>query len=107
MAGKTLKEAAAEKACSPMEVQGIAVEGVTAEALADFEFLEAMAVLCDPLATDSEQLRAMAGIAPAVFGPAQWRRIKAELRARNGGSLPADAVMKFVFDVLEQAKAKN
>lgn len=107
MAGRTLKEAAAGKAPAAMEVQGIAVEGVTAESLADFEFLEAVAVLCDPTATDSEQLRAMAGIAPAVFGAAQWRRIKAELRERNGGSLPADAVMGFVFDVLEQAKAKN
>lgn len=107
MAGETLGERAAEAEAAPIEVDGIRVEGVTAEALADFEFLEAVAALSDPGATDSEQLRALAAIAPLTFGSGQWRRIKAELRGRNGGRLPADVATKFIFGVLEAVRAKN
>lgn len=107
MAGETLDERAAGAQAAELEVDGIRVEGVTAEALADFEFLEAVAALSDPAATDAEQLRALASIAPIVFGAPQWRRVKAELRARNGGRLPAEAATSFIFGVLEAARAKN
>lgn len=88
-------------------MSGVSVENVTPDALNDFEFLEAVAVLSDPDADDGEKLRAMAGIAPAIFGAKQWKRIKAELREQNDGKLTAETVMQFISGVIEALKAKN
>lgn len=105
--GKTLKEAAAEKLGKEFEVRGITVEGVTPETLNDFEFMEAIAVMSDDSASDAEKLRAMASIAPVVFGARQWKRIKVELRAQNDGRLTAETVMSFIDGVLAELNAKN
>lgn len=105
--GKTLKEASAEKLEHILTVQGITIEDVTEETLNDFEFLETIAVMSDPDTEDGERLRALASIGPVIFGAAQWKRIKAELRKQNDGRLPAEAVMEFVNGVIEAVKAKN
>lgn len=105
--GKTLKEAAAEKLTDCIFVQGIEVAGVTPDTLNDFEFMEAIAVMSDPDADDGAKLRALANIAPTIFGLKQWKRIKSELRKQNDGRLPAEVVMKFIDGVLVEIKAKN
>lgn len=107
MAGKTLDEAAAERLAAAVEVDGIAIEGVDASSLDDFDFLEAVAALSDPDAEDGEKLRALAAIAPSVLGRAQWRRVKAELRERHGGRLTAEVATGFIFALLGRINAKN
>ena len=107
MSGKTLKEAAAEKLGKSFTVRGIAIEGVTPETADDFELLEIIAVLSDPEADDGERVRAMAQYGPAVFGKAQWKRIKPELRAQNDGRLTSETVMGFIDEVLGVLNAKN
>lgn len=105
--GKTLKDAAAEKLAGSIEVNGITVEGVTAETLDDFDFLEAIAISSDPDATDSEKLLAFTKVGPIVFGADQWKRIKRELREQNGGRLPVESVMGFIDGVLVRLNSKN
>ena len=83
------------------------VEGVTPDTLNDFEFLETVAAMSDPDADDAEKLRAVAGICPAVLGRRQWRRVKSELRAANGGKLPTEAVMGFIEELMEALNSKN
>ena len=105
--GKTLDGLASEKQPAPVTVRGIAVEGVTPDTLNDFEFLETVAAMSDPDADDAEKLRAVAGICPAVLGRRQWRRVKSELRAANGGKLPTEAVMGFIEELMEALNSKN
>lgn len=97
----------ADKTQETIVVRGISIEGVTKETLNDFEFMEVIAVMGDPDADDSERLRAIADIAPIIFGRAQWRRIKAELREQNGGKLPVEAAMGFINDTVMELNAKN
>lgn len=105
--GKTLKEAAAEKVGGVMVVHGVKVEGVTAETLNDFDFLETIAVMSDPDADDGAQLRAITSIGPIIFGAKQWKRIKAELREQNDGRLPNEVVMSFINGIMAELNAKN
>ena len=105
--GKTLKEAAAEKLGKEFEVRGITVEGVTPETLNDFEFVEAIAVMGDESADNMEKLRAMTSMGPVIFGAAQWKRIKSELREQNDGKLTNETVMGFIDGVLAELNVKN
>ena len=105
--GKTLDGLASGKQPASVMVRGIAVEGVTPDTLNDFEFLETVAAMSDPDADDAEKLRAVAGICPAVLGRRQWRRVKSELRAANGGRLPTEAVMGFIEELMEALNSKN
>lgn len=107
MAGKTLKEAAAEKLQKVIEVRGIKVEGVTQDALDDFDVLEALAALQDEDAEDSKRLVAMAALGPLVLGGKQWARVKRELREANGGRLTVRDGVEFINGVLEAAGSKN
>lgn len=105
--GKTLKEAAAEKLGHSITVQDITIEGVTPDTLNDFDFLETVATMSDPDADDAAKLRAMANTGPVIFGSKEWKRIKAELRERNGGRLTAETVMEFLNEVMAALDAKN
>lgn len=107
MAGKTLKDAAAEKLGHVIDVQGIRIEGVTAETLNDFDFLEALSVMADPDVSDMDIIRALSTIGPVVFGAAQWKRVKAELRGQHGGKLTGECVISFVNDTMAALNAKN
>lgn len=107
MAGKTLKDAAAEKLGKLIVVQGIEIEGVTAETLNDFEFLEALAVMADPEVSDMAIIRALSSIGPVLFGAQQWKRVKQELRDANGGRLTGECVISFVNDTMAALNAKN
>ena len=105
--GKTLDGLASGKQPAPVTVRGIAVEGVTPDTLNDFEFLETVAAMSDPDADDAEKLRAVAGICPTVLGRRQWRRVKSELRAANGGKLSTETVMGFIEELMEALNSKN
>ena len=105
--GKTLKEAAAEKLGASVDINGIAVEGVTPESLDDFEILEMIAVMSDQYAEEGEKLRAITGFGPAVFGAREWRRIKAALREQNDGRLTNETVMEFIGATMNVLQAKN
>ena len=105
--GKTLKEAAAEKLGHAITVQGVTVEEVTPDTLNDFDFMEAVAVMSDPDATDGDIIRSMSAIGPIIFGSKQWKRIKAELRELNGGKLTGETVMDFINETIAVLNAKN
>ena len=107
MAKKTLKEAAAEKLGHAITVDGITVEGVTPDTFDDFDFLETIATMSDPDAENGEKLRAIANYGPIIFGQKEWRRIKAELRAKNDGRLTVEIVMEFINGVMAALNAKN
>lgn len=107
MADKTYGEVAEKSALDVLVVQGIEVEGVTRETLDDFEFMEVIAIMGDPDADGDDRLRAIANVAPIVFGKSQWKRIKAELRERNNGKLPVDAAMGFINETVLALNAKN
>lgn len=105
--GKTLKDVAAEKLSDVIVVHGITVEGVTPEDLNDFEIMEAFAIMSDPDADAGVRLRAIASIAPVIFGAKQWKRIKAELREQNDGRLPNEVAMEFITGVIDALSSKN
>lgn len=107
MSGKTLKDVAAEKFSDTITVQGITVEGVTPETVADFEFVETIGIMTDPDADDDVRLRAILNFGPTMFGAKQWKRIKRELREQGGGVLPQDVVMDFFTATLVELNAKN
>ena len=68
-----------------LTVDGIEVH-VTREDLDDYEIAEAL---------------------PRLVLKSDWRRVKGELRERNGGKLPNSAVFAFVRSVLAAVSAKN
>ena len=103
----TLQETAAEKLGKTITIQGIVIEDVTPDTLNDFDFLETIAIMSDPDATDGESVRAMAKIGPVIFGSKQWKRIKAELREQHDGKLTGDVVMAFIDSALTELRAKN
>ncbi len=90
-----------------MTVDGIEVE-VMADAADDFEIVEAIAVTSSPESTDSERICALATMYRALLGDG-YRRVKQELRARNGGRLPCAAMTDFMGEVMERmgGDAKN
>lgn len=107
MAGKSLKEAAAEKLQKVIDVRGIEVEGVTQDTLDDFDIMESLATMQDEEADNSARLVAMAALGPLMFGKRQWSRIKGELREANGGKLTVKDGLEFINDVLKAADSKN
>lgn len=42
-----------------------------------------------------------------IFGQKQFRRIRDELRSKNGGTLPVEVMMKFLSGVFEEFEQKN
>lgn len=88
---------------SAMVVDGIEVH-VSAETLDDWEITEAIA---DVMAGEgAESLGAAARYMRLLFG-ADYERVKAELRAKNGGRLTNECMNAFAARVVEAAGAKN
>ncbi len=98
------KTAAEEsKAPEPLVVDGIDVS-VARGRVEDWDFVEAMADLVGSEGVES--MPAIVRYMRALFGD-EFGRIKAELRARNGGSLGVDEMNEFAMAVVEAAGAKN
>lgn len=88
-----------------MKVDGIEVN-VTAEALDDFEITEALADMEDDSLDDGAKMRAAVRFMRTLFG-ADFRRVKDELRAANGGRLTNERMTAFAGKAIEAAGAKN
>lgn len=87
-------------------VRGIEVT-INPAATDDIEFVELIAANADPSATAAERLSAMVGVFKVLFGD-DYRRVKTELRAKNGGTLPVNVMSDFATTVMnEAAQLKN
>lgn len=87
-------------------VSGITVE-VLMDAADDFEVVEQIAINADPDSTAAERISAMVRVYKAIFGR-DYKRVKDELRAKNGGKLPVAVMSDFATTVMnEVAKLKN
>ena len=87
-------------------VSGITVE-VLMDAADDFEVVEQIAVNADPDSTAAERISAMVRVYKAIFGK-DYKRVKDELRRKNGGRLPVAVMSDFATTVMnEVAKLKN
>lgn len=88
-----------------VEVDGIKLD-VLVDTADDYELVEQMAVMSDDQATGNEKLAATVRIYRLLLG-ADYRRVKDELREKNGGRLPLKAMSDFISKVVEAAGAKN
>lgn len=87
-------------------VSGITVD-VLMDAADDFEVVEQIAVNADPDSTAAEKIGAMVRVYKAVFSK-DYKRVKDELRRKNGGRLPVAVMSDFATTVMnEVAKLKN
>lgn len=87
-------------------VSGITVD-VLMDAADDFELVEQIAVNADPDSTAAEKISAMVRVYKAIFGR-DYRRVKDELRRKNGGRLPIAVMSDFAATVMnEAARLKN
>ena len=87
-------------------VSGITVD-VHMDAADDFELVEQIAVNADPDSTAAERISAMVRVYKAIFGR-DYKRVKDELRRKNGGRLPVAVMSDFATTVMnEVAKLKN
>lgn len=92
---------AARKKTATATVQGITVN-LDFDLAGDFEVVEQGAIASDPDSTDAEKLAATLRVYRLIFG-ADYRRVKDELRAKNGGRLSTQDMVGFVAEVLEKA----
>lgn len=92
---------AARKKTATATVQGITVN-LDFDLADDFEVVEQGAIAADPDSTDAEKLAATLRVYRLIFG-ADYRRVKDELRAKNGGRLSTQDMVGFVAEVLEKA----
>lgn len=92
---------AARKKTATATVQGITVN-LDFDLADDFEVVEQGAIASDPDSTDAEKLAATLRVYRLIFG-ADYRRVKDELRAKNGGRLSTQDMVGFVAEVLEKA----
>lgn len=88
-----------------VEIDGIKLD-VLVDTADDYELVEQMAVMSDDQATGNEKLAATVRTYRLLLGD-DYRRVKDELRAKNGGRLPLKAMSDFIAKVFEAAGAKN
>lgn len=87
-------------------VSGITVD-VLMDAADDFELVEQIAINADPDSTAAEKISAMVRVYKAIFGK-DYKRVKDELRRKNGGRLPVAVMSDFATTVMnEAARLKN
>ena len=86
-----------------LSVDGIALN-VKAEDLDDFELVEALA---DANSEDMDvQMQAVVRVFRIVYGD-DYKRVKSELREKNGGKLTTEIMMGFFGATMEALGAKN
>lgn len=84
-------------------VDGISLN-VKAEDLDDFELVEALA---DANSEDMDvQMQAVVRVFRIVYGD-DYKRVKSELREKNGGKLTTEIMMGFFGETMEALGAKN
>ena len=88
-----------------VEIDGIKLT-VAIDTADDFEIVEQMAVMADEQSTSNEKLSATVRIYKILLGD-DYRRVKDERRAKNGGLLPLKAMSDFIAKVFKAAGAKN
>ena len=88
-----------------VEVDGIKLT-VAIDTADDYDIVEQMAVMADEQSTSNEKLSATVRIYKLLLGD-DYRRVKDELRAKNGGRLPLKAMSDFIAKVFEAAGSKN
>lgn len=87
-------------------VSGITVD-VLMDAADDFELVEQIATNADPDSTAAEKISAMVRVYKAIFGK-DYKRVKDELRRKNGGRLPVAVMSDFATTVMnEVTRLKN
>lgn len=92
--------------CKTVTVDGIEVRPI-ADAADDFEIVEAVAASSDPNAPEYAKTLATVRVYRAILG-ADYERVKAELRAKNGGRLPVAVMIDFMAKVLtKMGEVKN
>lgn len=94
-----------------MDSKAITVDGIELvprhDMADDYDVVEAVAVTSDPDAPDYAKTRATVRVYRALLG-ADYDRVKAELRERNGGKLPCSVMIDFMAKVMqEMGEAKN
>ena len=72
----------------------------------DYDILAPLAVMADEQSTSNEKLSATVRIYKLLLGD-DYRRVKDELRAKNGGRLPLKAMSDFIAKVFEAVGSKN
>lgn len=86
-----------------LAVDGIALN-VKAEDLDDFDLVEALA---DANSEDMDvQMRAVVRVFRIVYGD-DYKRVKSELREKNGGKLTTEIMMGFFGATMEALGSKN
>lgn len=89
-----------------VEVDGISVT-VDIDIADDFEITEQAAIANDPYSTASERMSATIRVYKLMLG-SDYRRVKDELRKKNGGRLTNATMIAFISDVIaEVGAAKN
>lgn len=81
-----------------VEVDGISL-AVAVDLADDYEITEQMVAAADPHATLVEKNAATVRLYRAILGD-DYGRVKDELRARNGGSLPNGVMVDFMSKVI-------
>lgn len=85
-----------------MEIDGIEVEPVVNPG-DDFEVAECFCTIFSDESTGGEKVSAMSRLLTVLFGT-DAKRVKSELRAKNGGSLTHACVSRFVGEVMERSR---
>ena len=88
-----------------VEVDGIKLT-VAIDTADDYDIVEQMAVMADEQSTSNEKLSATVRIYKLLLGD-DYRRVKDELRAKNGGRPPLKAMSDFTAKGFEAAGSKN
>lgn len=97
---------AKENKGTTVTIDGIEVT-VLMDAADDFEVVEQVAVNADPDSTAGERISALVRVYKALFGR-DYKRVKDELRAKNGGRLPVKVMTDFAARVMDEfAALKN
>ena len=95
-----------ERKTRAVEVDGIAFE-LAIDPANDYELAACSTTAHDPAATPVERSRAIDRMHRLVLG-GERQRVLDEIRSRNGGALPIEAVNSFVNRAISQAvEAKN
>lgn len=89
-----------------VEVDGISVT-VDVDIADDYEVTEQAAIANDPYATAAERMSSTIRVYKLLLGK-DYRRVKDELREKNGGKLPTEKMVSFIAEVIAKVgEAKN
>lgn len=88
-----------------IKVDGIEVS-VSASSFDDIDVIECIADAANPDSDQQTQMVAVVKLLRMVFG-SDYKRVKSELRKRNGGRLTVETMSEFMNRCAEAVQAKN